>query len=160
MNSLPCQNSGRLRLLCTRNPLFHNNQSLPSASVPYAISGDDASIPYTINRYLRDYQREGAKFIYDSYAHGRGCILGDDMGLGKTIQASLAAVLNVICFWGENCHWYLPCKVHWIDFSSMWLKITDLMFTDYSFLKFFISNLFFFFFTTTTGNRVPGCGTL
>ncbi|KAJ8285199.1 hypothetical protein GJAV_G00023440 [Gymnothorax javanicus] len=76
-------------------PLFHNGQSPPCAAVPYALAGHAASIPYTINRYLRDYQREGAKFIYDSYARGRGCILGDDMGLGKTIQviAFLAAVL-------------------------------------------------------------------
>ncbi|KAJ8380775.1 hypothetical protein SKAU_G00015530 [Synaphobranchus kaupii] len=84
-------------------PLFHNNQSLPGASVPYALSGDDASIPYTINRYLRDYQREGAKLIYDSYARGRGCILGDDMGLGKTIQviAFLAAVLHKTGTWQD-----------------------------------------------------------
>ncbi|KAG5841264.1 hypothetical protein ANANG_G00197710 [Anguilla anguilla] len=84
-------------------PLFHNNQSLPGASVPYALSRDDASIPYTINRYLRDYQREGAKFIYDSYAHGRGCVLGDDMGLGKTIQviAFLAAALHKTGTWQD-----------------------------------------------------------
>ncbi|KAJ8262866.1 hypothetical protein COCON_G00153230 [Conger conger] len=84
-------------------PLFHNTQSLPSASVPYALSGNDASIPYTINRYLRDYQREGAKFIYRSYARGTGCILGDDMGLGKTIQviAFLAAALRKTGTWQD-----------------------------------------------------------
>ncbi|XP_036383753.1 DNA excision repair protein ERCC-6-like 2 isoform X2 [Megalops cyprinoides] len=84
-------------------PLFHNHQSLAGASVPYALSGDGESIPYTINRYLRDYQREGAKFIYDSYARGRGCILGDDMGLGKTVQviAFLAATLHKTGTWQD-----------------------------------------------------------
>ncbi|KAG7481221.1 hypothetical protein MATL_G00064260 [Megalops atlanticus] len=84
-------------------PLFHNHQSLPGASVPYELSGDGESIPYTINRYLRDYQREGAKFIYDSYARGTGCILGDDMGLGKTVQviAFLAATLHKTGTWQD-----------------------------------------------------------
>ena len=43
-------------------------------------------IPATINQYLRDYQREGAQFMYNRYSEGEGCILGDDMGLGKTVQ--------------------------------------------------------------------------
>ncbi|KAJ8414044.1 hypothetical protein AAFF_G00066420 [Aldrovandia affinis] len=84
-------------------PLFHNIPSLPGASVPYSLSGDGESVPYTINRYLRDYQREGIKFIYGSYARGRGCILGDDMGLGKTIQviAFLAATLHKTGTWQD-----------------------------------------------------------
>ncbi|XP_029413042.1 DNA excision repair protein ERCC-6-like 2 isoform X3 [Nannospalax galili] len=47
-------------------------------------------------KYLRDYQREGAQFLYGHYIQGRGCILGDDMGLGKTVQviSFLAAVLH------------------------------------------------------------------
>lgn len=48
--------------------------------------GDEDRVPYTINRYLRDYQREGIRFIYNNYIRSTGCILGDDMGLGKTVQ--------------------------------------------------------------------------
>ncbi|XP_066567316.1 DNA excision repair protein ERCC-6-like 2 [Amia ocellicauda] len=76
-------------------PLFHNRKS-PGAEVSYKLSGNGESIPYTINRYLRDYQQQGVKFIYSHYIQGRGCVLGDDMGLGKTIQviSFLAAVLH------------------------------------------------------------------
>lgn len=72
-------------------PAFHTNQKPPGSSEPFALSGT-IQVPYTINRYLRDYQREGVKFIYDSYLKSRGCILGDDMGLGKTIQVGLYIV--------------------------------------------------------------------
>ncbi|XP_060091440.1 DNA excision repair protein ERCC-6-like 2 [Heteronotia binoei] len=69
---------------------------LSSPAVAFELSIDGDYIPCTINRYLRDYQREGALFLYGHYVHNRGCILGDDMGLGKTIQviSFLAAVLN------------------------------------------------------------------
>lgn len=67
-------------------PLFHSNQRPPGPSEPFLVSGSDVKVPYTINRYLRDYQRDGIKFIYYNYAKSRGCILGDDMGLGKTVQ--------------------------------------------------------------------------
>lgn len=69
-------------------PVFHTNQQLPGPSEPFVLSGT-IQVPYTINRYLRGYQREGVKFIYDSFIKSRGCILGDDMGLGKTIQVGL-----------------------------------------------------------------------
>ncbi|KAE8542179.1 hypothetical protein D1P53_001664 [Cryptococcus gattii VGV] len=46
----------------------------------------DIKIPASINRFLREYQRAGAKFLYDAYKQGRGAVLGDDMGLGKTVQ--------------------------------------------------------------------------
>ncbi|XP_030620732.1 DNA excision repair protein ERCC-6-like 2 [Chanos chanos] len=84
-------------------PLFHSNQRPPGPSVPFALSQDGVRVPYTINRYLRDYQREGIKFLYHSYAKGRGCILGDDMGLGKTIQviSFLAAVLHKSGTWKD-----------------------------------------------------------
>ncbi|XP_077981939.1 DNA excision repair protein ERCC-6-like 2 [Glandiceps talaboti] len=49
-------------------------------------------VPATINRYLREYQREGVQFLYKHYQIGEGAILGDDMGLGKTIQ-----VISFIC---------------------------------------------------------------
>ncbi|XP_061482442.1 DNA excision repair protein ERCC-6-like 2 isoform X9 [Rhineura floridana] len=68
----------------------------PSSAVDYELSKDGDWIPYTINRYLRDYQREGAQFLYRHYVYSSGCILGDDMGLGKTVQviSFLAAVLH------------------------------------------------------------------
>lgn len=51
-------------------------------------------IPSPINRYLRDYQRNGVQFLYDHYVRNEGAILADDMGLGKTVQviAFLAAI--------------------------------------------------------------------
>nr|XP_045228808.1 DNA excision repair protein ERCC-6-like 2 isoform X3 [Macaca fascicularis] len=90
---------------CPRNLIFDDedlekpyfpNRKFPSSSVAFKLSDDGDSIPYTVNRYLRDYQREGAQFLYGHYIHGRGCILGDDMGLGKTVQviSFLAAVLH------------------------------------------------------------------
>ncbi|NWI08976.1 ER6L2 protein, partial [Crypturellus soui] len=72
------------------------NRNLPSPATAFKLSDNGDCIPYTINRYLRDYQREGVQFLYGHYANKRGCILGDDMGLGKTIQviSFLAAVLH------------------------------------------------------------------
>lgn len=68
-------------------PLFPNSVTDPRLAVPLEL--DDIKrdrVPYTINRYLRDYQRDGIRFIYSSYICSKGCILGDDMGLGKTVQ--------------------------------------------------------------------------
>lgn len=65
---------------------YFPDQNLPCPAVAFKLSDNGDFIPYTINRYLRDYQREGAQFLYRHYANKRGCILGDDMGLGKTIQ--------------------------------------------------------------------------
>ncbi|XP_062372183.1 DNA excision repair protein ERCC-6-like 2 [Sardina pilchardus] len=81
--------------LMGEKPFFHLSQVAYGESVPFSLS-KYVKIPYTINRYLRDYQREGAKFMFDNYVKPRGCILGDDMGLGKTIQviSFLAAVLH------------------------------------------------------------------
>ncbi|KAL6458822.1 hypothetical protein MHYP_G00322940 [Metynnis hypsauchen] len=84
-------------------PLFHANQRSPGPSKPFVLSEHGHQVPYTINRYLRNYQREGIKFIYDRYMKSRGCILGDDMGLGKTIQviSFLAAVLRKTGTWED-----------------------------------------------------------
>ncbi|KAM9367342.1 DNA excision repair protein ERCC-6-like 2 [Phaethornis superciliosus] len=75
---------------------YFPDQNLPAPAVAFKLSDNGDFIPYTINRYLRDYQREGAQFLYEHYANKRGCILGDDMGLGKTVQviSFLAAVLH------------------------------------------------------------------
>nr|XP_010965755.1 DNA excision repair protein ERCC-6-like 2 isoform X1 [Camelus bactrianus] len=90
---------------CSRNFIFDDedlekpyfpDRKFPSSAVAFHLSKDGDSIPYTINRYLRDYQREGAQFLYGHFIQGRGCVLGDDMGLGKTVQviSFLAAVLH------------------------------------------------------------------
>ncbi|KAF8890663.1 P-loop containing nucleoside triphosphate hydrolase protein [Infundibulicybe gibba] len=55
-------------------------------------------VPAAINTYLRDYQREGIKFLWNQYQEGRGGLLGDDMGLvgWKTIQviSFLSAIMG------------------------------------------------------------------
>ncbi|KAM6160911.1 DNA excision repair protein ERCC-6-like 2 [Erethizon dorsatum] len=90
---------------CPRNFIFDDedlekpyfpDRKFPLSANAFKLSEDGDAIPYTINRYLRDYQREGAQFLYRHYIQGRGCILGDDMGLGKTVQviSFLAAVLH------------------------------------------------------------------
>jgi len=57
---------------------------------------DSVKVPAPINRFLRDYQREGVSFLYENYKRKQGGLLGDDMGLGKTIQviAFLSAIMK------------------------------------------------------------------
>ncbi|XP_037535984.1 DNA excision repair protein ERCC-6-like 2 [Nematolebias whitei] len=83
-------------------PLFPGITTDLSLCIPLELSDEDG-VPYTINRYLRDYQREGIRFIYNNYIHSTGCILGDDMGLGKTVQiiGFLAAVLHKTGTWED-----------------------------------------------------------
>ena len=54
------------------------------------------AVPDPINWFLRDYQRQGVRFLFKLYRKGRGGILADDMGLGKTIQviALLTAIMR------------------------------------------------------------------
>ncbi|XP_053727956.1 DNA excision repair protein ERCC-6-like 2 isoform X2 [Synchiropus splendidus] len=85
-------------------PIFPNRVTLPSLCVPLELSITKGhKVPYTVNRYLRDYQREGIQFIYNNYMQSRGCILGDDMGLGKTVQVIgfLSAVLRKKGTWED-----------------------------------------------------------
>ena len=53
-------------------------------------------VPAGLNRHLREYQREGVRFLYRLFASGKGGVLADDMGLGKTVQtvAFLGSVLR------------------------------------------------------------------
>ncbi|KAM9330721.1 LOW QUALITY PROTEIN: DNA excision repair protein ERCC-6-like 2 [Gastrophryne carolinensis] len=77
-------------------PYFPDQMPAAPAAI-FPLSADTGVfVPYTINRHLRDYQRDGVRYLYEHYTRSSGCILGDDMGLGKTIQviAFLAAVLN------------------------------------------------------------------
>ncbi|XP_077418148.1 DNA excision repair protein ERCC-6-like 2 isoform X2 [Vanacampus margaritifer] len=93
-----------LNNLKREKPLFSSGVEHSGACVPLKLcDGSDDSVPYTINRYLRDYQREGIRFIYSNYSHSRGCILGDDMGLGKTVQVLgfLAAALHKKGTWED-----------------------------------------------------------
>uniref|UniRef100_A0A667X1C9 Excision repair cross-complementation group 6-like 2 n=1 Tax=Myripristis murdjan TaxID=586833 RepID=A0A667X1C9_9TELE len=87
-------------------PLFPSSLTHPGTCVPLELSMTGVGgekVPYTINRYLRDYQREGIRFIYSNYMHSRGSVLGDDMGLGKTVQVIgfLAAVLHKTGTWED-----------------------------------------------------------
>lgn len=70
-------------------PVFPNRIKDSMLCVPLELNVNGDRVPYTINRYLRDYQREGIRFMYDNYTRSRGCILGDDMGLGKTVQVEI-----------------------------------------------------------------------
>ena len=38
-------------------------------------------VPKYLNIFLREYQREGVRFLWDRWKDGRGGVLGDDMGL-------------------------------------------------------------------------------
>ncbi|KAK7934277.1 hypothetical protein WMY93_005173 [Mugilogobius chulae] len=83
-------------------PFFSGTVINSNLCVPLELSYED-SVPYTINRYLRDYQREGIKFMYNNYTRSRGCVLGDDMGLGKTVQVFLiVAPLSVLYNWKDE----------------------------------------------------------
>lgn len=75
---------------------FFNDKKTSGPKTSLKLSDGGICVPHTINRYLRDYQRDGIQFICQHYFHGNGCILGDDMGLGKTVQviSFLAAVLH------------------------------------------------------------------
>ena len=43
-------------------------------------------VHWRLNSLLREYQREGVRFMWDRLGRGAGGILCDDMGLGKTVQ--------------------------------------------------------------------------
>lgn len=102
--SLPVSKLMRLGPNCfiQEKPFFPGNVINSGLCVPLELNYEN-KVPYTINRYLRDYQREGIRFIYNNYMHSRGCILGDDMGLGKTVQVIgfLAAILHKKGTWED-----------------------------------------------------------
>ncbi len=39
------------------------------------------SVPASIAKYLREYQKDGVRFLFRQYAKGKGGVLADDMGL-------------------------------------------------------------------------------
>ena len=56
-------------------------------------------VPAALNRHLRDYQREGVRFLYRLHAARKGGVLADDMGLGKTLQ-TIAFLTSGVAFPG------------------------------------------------------------
>ncbi|XP_072289091.1 DNA excision repair protein ERCC-6-like 2 [Eucyclogobius newberryi] len=88
--------------LAQEKPFFPGTVINSNLCVPLELSYE-VEVPYTINRYLRDYQREGIKFMFNNYIRSRGCVLGDDMGLGKTVQVIgfLAAILHKKGTWED-----------------------------------------------------------
>ncbi len=65
---------------------------------PYPLDDEarDILVPATINRFLKDYQRTGAKFLYSKYKQQTGAVLGDDMGpVSLAVTVSEADVLIV-----------------------------------------------------------------
>ncbi|KAK3909238.1 DNA excision repair protein ERCC-6-like 2 [Frankliniella fusca] len=72
-----------------------------SERLPIVLSGPHIKpviqVPASIAQYLRDYQRDGVRFLYQRFRDGEGGILADEMGLGKTIQAIafMSAVLQM-----------------------------------------------------------------
>ena len=59
-------------------------------------------IPAAINRYLKDYQKEGVRFLHSVVTSGLGAVLGDDMGK-KMMLVDLIyhsnCIENVYCIW-------------------------------------------------------------
>lgn len=50
------------------------------------VSQDEIVIPEAYDTILRDYQKEGYRWLYTMHQYGFNGILADDMGLGKTLQ--------------------------------------------------------------------------
>ncbi|CAE6444477.1 unnamed protein product [Rhizoctonia solani] len=90
--------------LCISPPEFEkppfpppaHQQHLGPLLLTSPIPGHNVKVPASINRHLREYQRDGVRFFYQRWVEGRGGLMGDDMGLGKTIQtiAFLSAVFQ------------------------------------------------------------------
>ena len=81
----------------------------PSEPLLLEAAGLRLQVPASINCHLRDYQRDGVRFLFRQFSQGKGGILADDMGLGKTIQSIgerllLPAILR--CFKPNQSSWY------------------------------------------------------
>ncbi len=77
-------------------PTFADERERASSDDSSADLSSHLFVPAGLNRHLREYQREGVRFLYRLFASGKGGVLADDMGLGKTVQtiAYLGAVLR------------------------------------------------------------------
>jgi len=78
--------------------LSHPTQPIEDATEENQSKGETLHriVPASTNKRLREYQRDGIKFLFRQYALGEGGVLADDMGLGKTVQVVgfLAAILG------------------------------------------------------------------
>lgn len=52
-------------------------------------------VPSSINKFLREYQRDGVQFFYERWKEGRGGVLGDDMGLVRYVKLSFFLYASV-----------------------------------------------------------------
>ncbi|PRP85625.1 hypothetical protein PROFUN_06414 [Planoprotostelium fungivorum] len=85
-----------------RNFILPSEKAAEGPQEPFVLDEDPlVQIPGSINSKLRDYQREGVKFLYSHYRNNSGAILGDDMGLGKTIQ-TIAFVCSILGVGGKT----------------------------------------------------------
>ena len=50
------------------------------------IEDSDYEVPVTLKKVMREYQKDGFRWMKTLLDHGFGGILADDMGLGKTLQ--------------------------------------------------------------------------
>ena len=65
-------------------PVFWTEDSPAVEPLVLSESGEgEGEVHWRLNSLLREYQREGARFMWNRIARGAGGILADDMGLGK-----------------------------------------------------------------------------
>ena len=88
-------------------PTFENpkwlNELVPF-SLPKSVDSQDENggtpvldqVPAAINRYLKDYQQEGVRFLHSLVTRGLGAVLGDDMG--KWFIIFCCVFLSVECW--------------------------------------------------------------
>ena len=55
----------------------------------------EIEVPTQLEPVLRDYQKQGYKWMKTLASHGLGGVLADDMGLGKTLQ-SITFIMSVL----------------------------------------------------------------
>ena len=69
-------------------------------------------MPASINRHLRDYQREGVQFLFRQYSRGKGGLLGDDM-VSSCSDWVVCAVQHATCWVHCSAHAELQCCRGW-----------------------------------------------
>ncbi len=88
------------------------------------VSDSDFEIPESLSRVMRNYQKNGYRWLKTLEAYGFGGILADDMGLGKTLQviavilsaklegkegtALVVAPSSLVFNWGEEISRFAP----------------------------------------------------
>lgn len=93
-----------------------------AAQIIELIAAADLDAPLSNGWQLRDYQKEGVKWLLSHHKQGlyHGGILADDMGLGKTIVALVAAKAMQKQY---NCAIFVICPV---SLKDNWLKEAQL----------------------------------